>query len=260
MPVDLFHLSAQLFNAYLLVTLRVFGLFTSIPLFGERSVPWQTRAGLSMLVGWLLLPLAHGPSLPDLSVIAFGLAAGCEFAVGVAIGFLARLMVGAFQFAVQAIDYQTGLSFVELVNPSTDSSLSVLGQFLNTLMLLLFLELNGHHLLLSALGHSLEMIPLGGATPAPQVLVGLITMFSEFVAIALQLALPTVMVLLLIDVAMGIIGRVFPQMNVFLAAVPVKILVGLGTLWLTLPALAALLGRLLQILGDSSLALLKLVH
>ena len=261
MPLDVFHLQDQLFLAYLLVTSRVIGLLAAMPLVGERNVPWQTKVGMSMLIGMLLLPLSHTPGdLPGDSFLALGLGITRELLVGVFIGFIARMFFGAFQFAVNAIDFQTGLSFIQIVSPGLGANLSVVGQLLNTLMLLLFLEMNGHHLLFIGLARSLESVPLGTAVASPELVLGVIRLFGVFVSISFQIALPVVVVLLLIDVAMGVVGRVIPQLNVFMVALPVKIMVGLATLSVTLPTLSVLLGRLLQILARDLVTLLRLLH
>ena len=246
MNVDIFHLSETLFTCYLLVVSRVIGLLATMPLFGERTVPWQTKAGVSMVIGFLLLPLADGSQLPPTdSMLGLGFALSQELLVGIVIGYLARLMFGAFQFAINALDFQMGLSFIQLVSPGSGANMSVLGQLLNTLMLLLFLELNGHHILLRALGATVAAIPLGTSFPSPVMAEGIIDLFSFFVVASFQIALPTVMVLLLIDIAMGVIGKVVPQLNVFLVSLPVKIMVGLMVLSLTLPSLSDVLGNLL---------------
>ena len=218
------------------------GLLATMPVFGERTVPWPTKAGMTMLLAFLLLPSARvmGP-VPANSLPVFGLLLGREFIVGAVIGFLARLLFGAFQFAVNAIDFQMGLSFMQVVNPGINSSASVLSQFLNTLMMLLFLESDGHHILLRALGKSVAIVPLGTAWPSPKMLYAVLDMFAYFVTVSFQLALPTVIVLLLVDLAMGIVGRVIPQLNVFMVAMPVKIMLGLSTVSLCLPALSSLL-------------------
>jgi flagellar biosynthetic protein FliR len=240
-----------------MVVSRVIGLLATMPLFGERNVPWQTKAGVSMIIGFLLLPLADHSALPPTdSILALGLAICQELLVGILIGYLARLLFGAFQFAINALDFQMGLSFIQLVSPGSGASLSVLGQLLNTLMLLLFLELDGHHILLRALGATVAAVPLGTSFPSPAMAEGIISLFSYFVVASFQIALPTVTVLLLIDVAMGVIGKVVPQLNVFLVSLPVKIMVGLMVLSLTLPSLAEVLGVLLgRLQGDIGLLL-----
>lgn len=261
MSLDIFHLSEQIFTAYLLLCGRVIGLFATMPLFGERTVPWQPKVGISMITAFLLLPIAqaHLP-LPARSFLELGLQLARELSVGILIGYLARLLFGAFQFAVNAVDFQVGLSFIQIVSPGTGANMSVLGQLLNTMMLLLFLELDGHHILLRALAQTVGSIPLGTAMPGPEMAFGIIRLFSVFVAVSFQIALPTVMILLLIDLAMGVVGRVVPQLNVFLVALPVKIMIGLATIAITLPTVAALLGRLLQVLSHDLTELLGMLR
>jgi len=251
MGFDPLHLSAQLLTAYLLVFGRVIGMFAAFPLFGERNVPWSARVGLSVFMSLLLLPTtsAHQP-LPATDFVMLGLGFIRELLVGISISYLGRLMFGAFQFAVNALDFQSGLSFVQVVNPGSDTSLSVMGQFLNTLMLLLFLELDGHHVIIRALGASLQAAPLGYASPPLPTSELVARMFGSFVAFGLQLAMPAVLLLTLVDIAMGIVGRVVPQLNVFMVAMPVKIMVMVVTLSLTLPVVADIMGRLLGVLSD----------
>lgn len=255
MAVDPLHLSAALLVRWLLVFGRLMGLLAVMPLFGERTVPAQVRVGLAGVGAFVLLWVpASQPLLDDPSLLALGLAFAKELLVGVMVGYLARLVFAALQFAVNALDVQIGLSFVQLVNPAADVNLSVLGQFLNTLLLLLFLELDGHHLLLRGLVATYQFAPAGAAMPNPAAVGSLTSLLGVLVQMAIQVALPVVLVLLLIDVAMGIVGRVVPQLNVFLVSLPVKIMVGLGTLWITLPVLAVVMRRALEtIAGDTRL-------
>lgn len=246
MTVDIFQMGERLFTCYLLLSARTIGLLATMPLFGERTVPWQTKAGLSMLIAFLLLPIADGqPVPPGDSFLALGLAITQELLIGTLLGYLVRLLFGAFQFAINALDFQMGLSFMQLMSPGANANLSVLGQLLNTLMLLLFLELDGHHLLLRALGSTIGAVPLGTTLPSQALAGGLITLFSHFVTTSFSIALPTILVLLMIDVALGIVGKVVPQLNVFMVSLPVKIVVGLAVLSITLPALSDVLSALL---------------
>ena len=248
---DPLHISAQVLTAFLLLFARVIGMFAAFPMFGERNVPWQARIGISFYMALLLLPstTAHQP-LPALDFVMLGLGFIRELLVGLSIAYLGRLLFGAFQFAVNALDFQSGLSFVQVVNPGSDTSLSVMGQFLNTLMLLLFLEMDGHHLIIRAFAASLQAAPLGYASPPLPTATLVAQMFGTFVSYGLQLALPAVLLLTLVDIAMGIVGRVVPQLNVFLVALPVKIMVMIVTLGLTLPVVSDIMGRLLGVLGE----------
>ncbi|MCC7491346.1 MAG: flagellar biosynthetic protein FliR [Fimbriimonadaceae bacterium] len=260
MPFDPYQLDARLFTTWLLLTARVIGLLATMPLIGERGVPWQVKAGMSLVIGVLLLPAAQAPAtLPDRDLLVLGVYLLREVGVGILVGYLARLLFAAFQFAVNSIDFQTGLSFMQAVAPGLNTNLSVTAQFLNSLMLLLFLELDGHHVLLRVLAQTVGAVPLGQATPDAGLTEGLLRLFGVFVAVSFQIALPIVLVLLLIDVAMGVVGRVLPQLNVFMVALPVKVLIGLSTLLATLPHLSAMLGSLLQALAADGTRLVRML-
>jgi flagellar biosynthetic protein FliR len=251
MSLDLLHVSAQLLTAFLLLFGRCLGLFVTMPVFGETNVPWQAKVGVSLLTAFCLLPAAHSQMpLPADNLLLLGLGLTHEMLIGISLGYLARLMLGAFQFAVNILDFMSGLSFAQMVDPANAADSSVLATFINTFVLLMFLETDGHHLLLRALGRSVALAPLGyGGPPLPRPEL-VAEMFGHFVQFGVQLALPTVLVLLTIDIGLGIVGKVVPTLNVHLVALPIKMLVTVSTLAATLPLLSGIMSRLLGALGD----------
>jgi flagellar biosynthetic protein FliR len=246
MPLSLFDISEKLFLTFLLLLARVLGILLVAPLFNERRVPVVAKMGLATLSAFLLLPVArvNSEQLPD-TLPALGWASGQEFLLGALIGFLLSLLFAAIQWAAYLLDFQMGFGFVSVADPLTGAGTSVLGQFLGALGLLTFLALNGHHVALRALGYTLEAVPLGQAAFKPQLLPGLVVLLQQLLSCAIRIVTPTLLILLFIDVAMGLIGRVIPQMNIFLVTLPIKILVGLLTLGLTLPVLEVLMSRLM---------------
>ncbi len=260
MEVDPLHLSAALLIRFLLVFARLGGFFAVLPVFGERTVPGACRAGLAALCAWLLMWVPVGAIPADLPLVALGLMLCRETMVGIAVGYLARLMFSAFQFAINALDVQIGLGFMQLVDPGSQVNLSVLGHFVNSLLLLLFLQADGHHLMLRTLAATYEVAPIGTAMPNLAAIGPVSGMLGLLTAIAIQLALPAVLVLLLIDVAMGIVGRVVPQLNVFLVAMPIKVMVGLATLYLTLPTLSTALAQAMAVISHNVPQILGMVR
>lgn len=210
----------------LLVFVRTSGLLLAAPFFGQRSIPVKVRVLLGVLLAYSFAGLADG-RLPtyveqDAGVV---LALGLEVATGLLIGFAARLIFRAITFAGSIMGYQMALSIAQTYNPMNGTSSNPLGEILSFTFLVAFLLVDGHHFLLRALGHSFEVIPLGGASlseSGPP----LLGFLGDFFHLSLRLAAPFIVLLFLTDIALGIFARLIPQANLFTLSLPAKLLVG----------------------------------
>jgi flagellar biosynthetic protein FliR len=241
-----------------LAALRCLGAFAVAPLYGSRFVPAQLRVALGLACGVLLASLAvraAGPSAAGQanpwagiagSPLAYGLQCGGEALFGLAVGYICLLFLSAIQIAGQVMDTEVGFAMVSVLDPQFGVQLPLIGSFLNVLGVLVFLALDGHLLLLRALRDSVLLIPLGGAgLPASVGALVLRAVAAAFVT-ALKLAAPVLAAMLLTSVAVGIVARSVPQMNVFVVGLPLRIAIGLAVLVLALPYFAALLAPALS--------------
>lgn len=219
----------------LLLLARVAGIIGASPLLGSRNVPMQLKAGLVALLTLILLPLA--PTVGELPTdfFPFLLPLGREIIAGILFGFCVSAAFAIFQLIGQFIDMPIGFGMVNVLDPTSQSQMPIVGQFQYLLAMGIFLLVNGHHGLILALGRSLELIPLGGIKLSAGLLGWSIELFSQMFALGFQLSLPVVGTLFLTDLALAIIARTVPQMNVFVVGYPAKILIGLGVLALALP-------------------------
>jgi flagellar biosynthetic protein FliR len=167
------------------------------------------------------------------------LAVGQEIALGVFLGFLAQFIFVAVQFAGQVVGLQMGFGMASVFDPTTHSQAAVTAQFYVYLASMVFLLIDGHHWLLIALQRSFDAVPLGSFTVNGQVMSIMLNGTSELFWVALTLMAPVMGVLVLSEVAMGIVARIMPQMNIFVAAFPVKIMVGLATMIVAFPLMGA---------------------
>lgn len=235
--------SAQLdawLGAFFWPLARVLALVASAPVLGQARIPVPIRIGLS--VG---IVLAIVPALPSPPPIAPGSAAGMlvlatQIVIGVAIGFTLRLVFVAVEMAGDLIGLQMGLGFAMFYDPGNIQHTPILGQFMGLLATLTFLAINGHLLVISALADSFQSLPITTA-PLPGSLFETLARQGATVFVAgLQLALPLIVTLLVVNLALGVLTRSAPQLNIFAVGFPVTLAIGFGALILTLPYFAPL--------------------
>ncbi len=143
------------------------GLFSTMPVFGSNSVPVQAKVGLIAVTSFIVFSVATLPPI-DLTISIWKLAimlAG-ELAIGLTIGFATQLIFTAVQLSGQIIGFQMGFAIVNVMDPTTNSQVSITSQFQSLVALLIFLSINGHHWLISAASASFDIIPILGFVPS----------------------------------------------------------------------------------------------
>jgi flagellar biosynthesis protein FliR len=248
----------QIWAAYFLIVCRVGTIFMVAPLFGSRSTPTQVKIALSLVLSLVMLPLATAnlTTLPDTAPEFLGLVAR-EILVGVLVGFAVQVVFTALAAAGHIVGLQMGFSLANVVDPLTASHTSLLDQYYALLATLVFFTVNGHHALIVAVQQTFELVPIGGTEfviPSGPVL---LRWGSEIFAIALRIALPVMAALLLADVALAVMARSVPQLNVFVVGMPAKLIVAFGLLVITIPIAVMIMGRSLVGLGQTTAALLR---
>jgi flagellar biosynthetic protein FliR len=240
-------LDLSILPVFLLLVCRVAGIVVAAPLLGSGRVPARLKAALALTVSLLLTPVAG--AVPEAaSALSMALAAGGEFLLGLAIGFSASLIFSAVQMAGELADSQSAFGFAGMVSPQTGERNSVIGELQMSLAWLIFLAANGHHVVLEGIGKSLAAAPLGtgpglSAPVLTDALVGLMLA-------SIRIAAPVVAAALLADLALGLLTRAAPQMNLFAVGFPIKLAVGLLAAMLSLPAFSAIFRGLIPATGD----------
>lgn len=232
-----------------------------LPVFGSQNVPTRLKAGFSFLLTIILFPLLPQDSFPQTSaVVVFVYYIFKEVFVGIVVGFAASFLFAAVQFAGRLIDMEMGFAMVELLDPFTDSPVTVSGQFQVLIFSILFLLMNGHYFLLIALRKSFHVLPLCSVhIPDESVVLHLVKMVGSIFEVAVQLAAPILTVLMLCSLALGVIARTVPQINIFFVGLPLKIGVGLITLIIVLSSLAMLFRSMVDRLIQDIWKLLNLL-
>lgn len=231
--------------------LRVLGLFTSAPIFSSRAFPVRARIGLAFLVALCAQPmLAAQPVVGIDGASALG-ALVQQVGIGLAIGFAVRLVFAAVELGGELVGLQMGLNFASFFNPMTNSQTSAVSRFFGNMAVLLFIVINGHLTVLMAVMKSFEVFPVGGSLLDALARVRMHELGTDLFASALWIALPMIGLLLFVNLALGIISRVAPQMNIYAIGFPITLTAGLAGIAFVLPMmeqpLLALLERMLSI-------------
>ncbi|MFN3428657.1 MAG: flagellar biosynthetic protein FliR, partial [Candidatus Sericytochromatia bacterium] len=208
----------------------------------------RMKIGLAFALALILAPfLMNQPLTFDYTNMwTLGLAVLQEIALGVFIGMMAQFLFVAVQFAGQVVGLQMGFGMASVFDPNTHAQVSIVAQIYLYMILMVFLLMDGHHWLLIALQRSFDTVPLGTFTVDGQVMGVLLAASNELFWVALTIMAPVLGVLVLAELAMGIVARIMPQMNVFVASFPVKIALGFITMILAFPLMIAYLGPTIE--------------
>ncbi|WP_159917585.1 flagellar biosynthetic protein FliR [Pantoea sp. 18069] len=232
---------------------RVLAMFTAAPVFSQRSIPMRAKVGLAFLVAVCAQATLVGqPVVSVNSSDALGTLVQ-QIVVGLAIGFAVRLVFAALEVAGELIGLQMGLNFASFFDPASNAQISAISRFFVQIGTLMFVVINGHLLLLMAVVKSFESFPVDGNFMESLAQMRIYEMGSAVFASAFWIALPMIAMLLFVNLALGIISRVAPQMNIYAVGFPVTLTAGLIGIVATLPMLEqplmALLQRAMDIFG-----------
>jgi len=247
---ELTALATQYRETFLFVFFRLSGMLAVAPLLGHRAVPIPHRAGLAALLALLLTPLyGSATGARDGDGIALVLAVAGELFIGLVIGFVASLVVAAVQSAGEVIGFQMGLGIAAAYDPAMGHQTNVLTRLHEMLAVLLFLVLNGHHVLLQAVAASFQRIQPGAVLVQPGVAAGVAALGGKVFRSGLELAAPVVGILFAVNVALALLTRVAPAVNVFALSMPLTVAVGIFAFVETSPYVFGVVARLIREIG-----------
>lgn len=215
--------------------LRVLAVFSSAPIFSARSVPVRTRVALAFLVAFCAQASLEGQPVIGLNDPGALSAVVQQVVIGVAIGLAVRIVFAAVELAGEVIGLQMGLNYAGFFDPATNQTTSAVGRFFGNMTMLLFVILNGHLLVLQAVVSSFETFPLGRGTLDAVAQMRLHELGSVVFRYGLWIALPLIGMLLFVNIVLGFISRVAPQMNAFAIGFPLTLSTGLLGIAVTLP-------------------------
>jgi len=233
--VDLETLLSQQWPAFLLCFMRVAAIIGSMPVLSGGQTPARVRAGLALVLAIVIFPVVAGriPEIPFVPwrILVFGVQ---EVLLGFMLGFIGRLLFLAAQFGGTILGFQMGFAAANILDPQSQQQIQLMSQFQNVLASLVFLAVDGHHVFLHALTRSFEVLPPGGGMHLHNAVQSMMAMTGDMFVLGLQLTAPIYVILILSDFILGIMSRIFPQLNAFMLKFPINI--GVAFLFLGLSA------------------------
>ncbi len=242
--------------AFMFPLARILALVASSPILGNKQVPVRIKVGFSVFI-----TLVIAPTLGDMPQVEAGSAQGLliliqQIIIGLAMGFTMRLIFTAVEMAGEFSGLQMGLGFASFYDPLNASFTPVIAQWMSIIASLAFLAMNGHLFMVAGLAESFHTLPIGGMI-SKQGYYDIVLWGGSVFAYGLQLSLPLLAALLITNLALGVLTRAAPQLNLFAVGFPITLGLGFFVLMLFIPYLAPILDRLTQ---EGLMTMLRVAH
>jgi len=233
-------LSPVEFKIFLLILIRISIVLFLFPLFGGKMLPPMVKAGLSLIMAFVLFPVVPiDPAVFPDNALDTLILIFCEFFIGMALALAIHVFFAAAQLAGQLVGMQMGFALITMLDPQSGENLSIMDQIGYWVSSLLFLTLNGHHVLITTLVDSFSIVKSGMIQFKAGLLQQMIVMTAHIFALSIKIGAPAIAALLFTSTAFGVTAKFVPQMNILIVAFPLKIFVGLIFFGISLQILAA---------------------
>lgn len=245
-------------DVFLLVLVRVTALFIISPIFGRKNMPTILKIGFGMMLAIIITPMLGNRSfIEQQHILQFALLVFNEFCIGLILGFVSYMAFSSLYIAGQIIDMQIGFGMVSVLDPQSNTQVPIIANFYFIISMLMFLAIDGHHMLISSIFYSYEILPIGSGAVSSILLNNIIKIFGDMFIIGFKIAAPIVAAIFITDVALGILARTVPQMNVFVVGMPLKIIIGVGVLMGTVALFPVLMDVIVNGMYQDMEAVLK---
>lgn len=219
---------------YFWVFCRLGAFFLVVPILGTQLVSPRYRLILSGIITFLIVPIIPVPPVQPAFNIQTLVIVSEQVVIGLAMGFVMQILFQIFVLAGQFIAMKMGLGFASMNDPSNGVTVTVLSHFYLMITTLLFLSINGHHLLMESIVQSFYSLPVASASVSPQGLNTVTNLGSWMFKSALVIALPVLTSVLVVNIAFGVMSRSAPQMNVFTVGFPITLVFGMALIYFSL--------------------------
>ena len=236
------------FAAFGVIIARPAMLIATAPVFGGAFAPAQVRIGLTVMLALAMLPTTPMPAIGSSVVVVLVVAR--EMAIGLAIGLAIRALIAGAEMAGHLTATQLGLTYGAVVDPQSGVRNNVIAALYGNLALVTFFAIDGHHALIRALAASYVRMPVGGGGVSESLVTSVMQMLGVVFVLGVRFAMPVIIVLLVVELAMGLISRSAPMLNLMVVAIPVRMLVGLVVVAAIIPAAPGVVRRFATMVID----------
>ena len=239
-----------------MIAMRMTGLIFMNPIFGRRNIPNNVKAGMILVFTFLVYSTMEEPELTYefTSSFLYGFLLLKEFLVGYVLGYVLELFFFVITHAGSIIDFHMGLSMSMVYDPQTNAQIAMSGNLYQIFYTLIFFAVDGHLVLMKILLTSGSLVPYGEAAFTQGLSLAILDLFKECMVLAVQFSFPIIAVEFLVQIAVGIMMKMAPQVNVFVINIQIKLAIGFFMLMVMVSPMKAwledLMHQMLQIMGD----------
>jgi flagellar biosynthetic protein FliR len=245
---------------FLFVAVRLSAILLPLPFLGARMVPSQLKVIFVLVMSLSVYPAVQNQPVPiPLGPVHLGVLVCSELCLGLLIGFVALVLFSGIQLGGELMNQQMGLGIASLLNPESTEESTLITNFQYITAILVFFAGSGHHWFFHAMAESVQLVPLLHFSASPTLLTTFVALCGQASVAAVKIAAPLVITVLLTNIAMGVVARLVPQMNVFVLDFPLIFGVGLLALWCALPYVLGAFRTLFTQLGGNLLTMLRLL-
>lgn len=220
------------FEFFLLILVRMSGFVFAAPFYSLNNVPRKVKIGLSVFISVLLFSTLEKHALEYTGVIGYAKLVIVELMIGIIIGYMTNICIYILNFAGQIIDMEIGFSMVNVMNPAANMSTTVTGTLYTYFVMLILLATDLYRYIMSAMIDAFRYIPVGQAIFRTSIYSVMVTFMKDYFIIGFRIVLPMFAATLMVNVVLGVLAKVAPQMNMFVIGMQLKVFIGLVILCL----------------------------
>ncbi len=239
------------FTLLLLIFMRMSGCILFNPILGRKNVPAVIKVGLALMLSVFSYKLVPAQSMEMTSFLMFFFTLLKEFAVGYIIGFVIQMFMSVIMISGENMDMQIGISMSKIYDPQSNVSMPLSASMINAMFILVFFATNAHLTLIEVFVKLCVLVPYGSFDFHPEMFQQLISLFSLILIYAVKMSLPILAAELITEIAVGLVMRAVPQIDVFVINIQLKVIIGFIVILVMVPSLAAFLERLISLMFDN---------
>lgn len=222
--------TVEQFEFYLCILARITAFLYAAPIFSLKTVPQRVKLLFAMVVSFLLFEVLPYEPLSYSTSIGYAILIGKEALAGLILGFFANISFQILSFSGRMMDMEIGFSMVTELDPLTNNQVTITANLYTYAVTLMFLVTDMHHILIRALCDSFQLIPVGGISINSNIYESMLEFMRDFFVLGFRIILPMFATILIVNIVLGVLAKVAPQMNMFVIGLQLKVLVGLTVL------------------------------
>jgi flagellar biosynthetic protein FliR len=239
------------FTLLLMIFMRLSGCIMFNPILGRRNLPTIFQIGLTLMLTLFTYPLVPAQVLEISNFLIFFIVALKELLIGFIIGFIIQMFMSVIQISGEMMDMQLGISMSKIYDPASNISMPLSASYVNVMFILIFFCANGHLTLVQIFTKLCTIVPYGTELVNPAVFQNIVSLFSVILIYAVKISLPVLAAEFITEIAVGLVMRAVPQIDIFTVSIQLKVIIGFAVILILVPPLATFLERLITIMFDN---------